>query len=66
MSLRREYIIGMTLCRLFLPVYVWGCPNNIAAIPTSRKLSRCFVSSSYLFLEADNFFFLYFQVGFMF
>ena len=37
-SLRREYIIGITLGRLALPLYVWGCPNNLLSMDTSREL----------------------------
>ncbi|PLW28822.1 hypothetical protein PCASD_17835 [Puccinia coronata f. sp. avenae] len=28
-GLRKRYVLGTTLCRLFLPLYIWGCPNNV-------------------------------------
>ncbi|KAI9500443.1 hypothetical protein BX070DRAFT_195956 [Coemansia spiralis] len=35
-GLRKDYIVGTTLLRLFFPVYLFGCPGNIAFIsPTT-------------------------------
>ncbi|CAH7685150.1 hypothetical protein BY996DRAFT_6656961 [Phakopsora pachyrhizi] len=28
-GLRKRYVVGTTMCRLFLPLYIWGCPNNV-------------------------------------
>ncbi|MBW0514010.1 hypothetical protein O181_053725 [Austropuccinia psidii MF-1] len=28
-GLRKRYVLGTTLCRLFLPLYVWACPTNV-------------------------------------
>lgn len=36
MSLKREYIIGTTLGRLVLPMYIWACPNILAIEPSSE------------------------------
>lgn len=36
MALRREYVLGMTVLRLVLPMYIWGCPSNILSIEASR------------------------------
>ena len=38
MTLKKEYILGTTISRLFLPVYFLGCPNNLlGAEPTSAS-----------------------------
>lgn len=39
-TLRREYIIGTTLCRLVLPTYFWGYGKNVLAVETSRASLR--------------------------
>ncbi|KAH8917087.1 hypothetical protein BT69DRAFT_1249235 [Atractiella rhizophila] len=38
MGLKREFIFGTTLCRLFLPLYFWGCPDNILFIDSSNSV----------------------------
>lgn len=39
LSLRRDYIIGSTLARLILPLYVYGCPANLLGVEPSRSSS---------------------------
>ena len=34
--LRHRFVIGTTLCRLFIPLYIWGCPQNVLFADTSR------------------------------
>ncbi|KAM0746763.1 hypothetical protein T439DRAFT_329459 [Meredithblackwellia eburnea MCA 4105] len=35
MTLRKEYIVGTTVARLFLPVYFLACPNNLLGVDPS-------------------------------
>ncbi|ORY51219.1 hypothetical protein BCR35DRAFT_310713 [Leucosporidium creatinivorum] len=34
-TLRREYVLGTTVCRLVLPTYFWGWKENVLAVETS-------------------------------
>ena len=34
-ALLKKYILGTTLSRLFIPVYVWACPDNLLFAETS-------------------------------
>jgi len=44
--LRPLYIIGMTCCRLVLPLYFFGCPQNFLKVPYSLKM--CFMLVLYM------------------
>ncbi|KAL8293462.1 hypothetical protein RQP46_000163 [Phenoliferia psychrophenolica] len=47
MTLQREYIIGTTIGRLFLPVYFLACPNNLlGAEPTKWVIPLILYSTS--------------------
>jgi hypothetical protein len=41
-TLSKEYIVCTTLCRLFLPLYVWGCPSNVLFTQSSGELRHVF------------------------
>jgi hypothetical protein len=47
--LRPAYIAGMTLTRLALPLYLYGCPNNLLRIPPSPAL--CITLSIWMALQ---------------
>lgn len=34
--LSKEYVMGTTVARLYLPLYIWACPDNILFKETSR------------------------------
>ena len=34
-ALRKDYIIGITLTRLIMPLYFWGCPVNFLGLNTN-------------------------------
>ena len=35
-GLQKRFIIGQTLCRLFVPLYVWACPYNFFFVEPNR------------------------------
>lgn len=40
--LSKEYVIGTTIARLFLPLYIWACPANILFKEPSRAYALLF------------------------
>lgn len=48
--LRPLYIVGMSITRLLLPLYLYGCPSNVLRIPPSPAF--CVLLVSWLFLQA--------------
>ena len=39
MALKKEYVVGVTVARLVLPLYIWGCPANVLSVDTSSPSS---------------------------
>ena len=48
--LKPLFIIGMSLCRLMLPMYFFGCPKNFLKVPYSPKM--CFSLTFYVGAQA--------------
>lgn len=41
--LHPHYILGMTVTRLAIPLYIFGCPNNFMRIEPSKSWCICLV-----------------------
>jgi len=48
--LKPLFIIGMSLCRLVLPLYFFGCPKNFLKVPYNPQL--CISLTFYVFAQA--------------
>lgn len=48
--LRPEYVVGMTVTRLALPLYLFGCPHNLLRIEPCPRL--CVALAAYVALQA--------------
>ena len=44
--LKPLFIVGMSVCRLILPLYFYGCPNNFMKVPYSPRM--CFGLTLYV------------------
>lgn len=44
--LKAYYVIGMSLSRLALPLYLYGCPQNLLRTPISAAM--CILLSTYV------------------
>ncbi|KAH9464864.1 hypothetical protein Pst134EB_004371 [Puccinia striiformis f. sp. tritici] len=68
-GLRKRYVLGTTLCRLFLPLYIWGCPNNVlfvTANPWIWLISLYSISQSIILILQDYLGARFFLFGFCF
>jgi transmembrane E3 ubiquitin-protein ligase len=36
-ALDMQYVVGISLSRLFFPLYMFGCPNNLYSLITERS-----------------------------
>lgn len=50
--LRPLYIVGMSLTRLMLPLYVYGCPSNVLRMPPSPGF--CFLLVAWVLAQVYN------------
>ncbi|KAJ8764826.1 hypothetical protein K2173_010291 [Erythroxylum novogranatense] len=42
-SLHPHYIVGMTITRLAIPLYIFGCPNNFMRIEPEKSWCTCLI-----------------------
>lgn len=47
--LKAYYVVGMSLTRMALPLYLYGCPHNLLRNPTSPTL--CLLLSAYMLAQ---------------
>ncbi|GMH33221.1 hypothetical protein BSKO_01055 [Bryopsis sp. KO-2023] len=47
--LRPLFVVGMTICRMMLPLYVYGCPQNLLGVKPNPGL--CLGLSFYMFIQ---------------
>ena len=50
--LKAYYVIGMSLSRLALPLYLYGCPQNLLRNPTSATI--CILLSLYVLCQVGT------------
>lgn len=43
-ALRQDYMIGMAVTRLFIPLYLWGCPENFFKWPNNSTVCIALVA----------------------
>ncbi|KAA1098395.1 hypothetical protein PGT21_034606 [Puccinia graminis f. sp. tritici] len=68
-GLRKRYVLGTTLCRLFLPLYIWGCPNNVlfvTANPWIWMIALYSLSQAMILILQDYLGARFFLLGFCF
>ncbi|KAG0149245.1 hypothetical protein CROQUDRAFT_653815 [Cronartium quercuum f. sp. fusiforme G11] len=65
-GLRKRYVLGSTVCRLYLPLYIWGCPHNAFSVdpnPWIWILAVYSIFQAVLLLLQDYFGARFFLIG---
>ena len=46
LTIYRQYVIGMSVTRLTIPLYFYGCPHNFLSVEPSSRM--CFLLTAYM------------------